>query len=384
MSTRSELTLPSPLGVQLVSPLPPPPGGIATWTRILLKELCGHPEVTVAHLDTGVRWRAVTQVSPPLRVAGGTVQAARDYLRFRSRLATVHPAVVHVCTSAGLSLLRDLLMLRAARRFGARSVIHYRMGRIPTVAGSNGVEWKRLQACTNAATTTLVLDRRSEAALREACPRADVRTMPNMVDLAAIDAALEGMPDKASADGSPFVLAYTGHVLPAKGVTDLVRACIASGRTVELELIGPVEDAYLRSLRRMSAESEKRLRLVSRGTLSHEEALRAIASASAATLPSHTEGFPNAVAEAMGCGRAVLATDVGAMPEMLLPDTGPPCGICAPVGDVGALADGIRALSDDVAERERMGRAGRARAAQEYAAPAVTGRLAALWREIGG
>jgi glycosyltransferase involved in cell wall biosynthesis len=58
-------------------------------------------------------------------------------------------------------------------------------------------------------------------------------------------------------------------------------------------------------------------------------------------LPSHTEGAPNAVLEAMAMGVPVAATDVGAVREML--DDGR-CGVVLPVSDVPRWSDLIAPL----------------------------------------
>jgi|GEM_PF-303878 len=391
----------NPLRLILVSPLPPPVGGIATWTRVLMEELGHRSDVAVRHLDTAVRWRAVTHISPLARLSGGPMQAIRDYGRLKRMLRDGPADVVHICTSAGLALAKDVLMLRAVARHGAASVIHFRMGRIPALARTGGTEWRRLKACAEAASVALTLDARSASSLAENCPGADVRTMPNMVDIRAVDAALGGMRRGSTSagcgdDAGPgrsdrgrvlgddvgFRVAYVGHLLPAKGVTDLVQAAVASQREVDMELVGPVAEDYRRTLDALAGGASERVRLYYRGTLSHDDAIRAIAGASAFALPSHTEGFPNVVAEAMACGRPVLATDVGAIPEMLEPRGAAPCGICVAAGDQAGMAAGLRALCDDPEWRRAMGRNGRARAELEYSAPVVTRRLADLWRSV--
>lgn len=370
------------LSVLLVSPLPPPPGGIATWTRILLPELERRGSVQALHLDTAVRWRGVTQLSAPVRLTGGAVQAIRDVVRFRSLLSRRAPEVVHVCTSAGPALVRDLWMLRLSRARRVPAVIHYRMGRIPRLREAENREWTLLRRCTETAARTLVLDRRSERVLQEACQNADVRTMPNMVDVEAVEAALAAMPTEAEGLGRSAetpVVAYAGHVLPSKGVTDLVAACVLAEVAVELRMAGPVEAGYRRELEAMAQGG---VRLEFRGTLSHEDTLRMIAGADVFALPSHSEGFPNVVAEAMACGRPVLGTDVGAIRDMLDVDGSTPCGICVPARDVQALATAIARLLTDACLRKRMGTAGRNRARAEYAAPVVTRRLVELWAEL--
>jgi glycosyltransferase involved in cell wall biosynthesis len=60
-------------------------------------------------------------------------------------------------------------------------------------------------------------------------------------------------------------------------------------------------------------------------------------------LASTNEGWPNVVHEALACGAPVVATDVGAVPEML-PDER--YGVIVPVNDRTALERGLaRALA---------------------------------------
>jgi glycosyltransferase involved in cell wall biosynthesis len=61
------------------------------------------------------------------------------------------------------------------------------------------------------------------------------------------------------------------------------------------------------------------------------------------TLPSHHEGTPNVLLEALCCGRRVVATRVGGIPDIVHRDE---LGALVPVGDVGALADALAAALD--------------------------------------
>ena len=81
------------------------------------------------------------------------------------------------------------------------------------------------------------------------------------------------------------------------------------------------------------------------------------------TLPSHREGMPRTIIEAMLMGKPVVATNIrGSREEVVDGQT----GLLTPVRDAGALARALMQLSADAALRQRLGAAGRARALQLY------------------
>jgi glycosyltransferase involved in cell wall biosynthesis len=65
-----------------------------------------------------------------------------------------------------------------------------------------------------------------------------------------------------------------------------------------------------------------------------------MAAANLVTLPSYMEGCPNVVLEALACGRPVVATRVGGIPEIMSDD----CGRLIPPRDADALAQALNAV----------------------------------------
>lgn len=92
------------------------------------------------------------------------------------------------------------------------------------------------------------------------------------------------------------------------------------------------------------------------GWLSREELNSYLAAADALVMPSRWEGFGLAAVEAMRQSTAVIASDRGALPEIVVPGE---TGLIFPGDDPGALADILRGLNKD--ELKRWGAAGRAR-----------------------
>ena len=67
-----------------------------------------------------------------------------------------------------------------------------------------------------------------------------------------------------------------------------------------------------------------------------------MAAADLVTLPSYMEGCPNVVLEALACGRPVVATDVGGIPEIMSDE----CGRLVPPRDSVDLAHALASVLD--------------------------------------
>jgi glycosyltransferase involved in cell wall biosynthesis len=80
-------------------------------------------------------------------------------------------------------------------------------------------------------------------------------------------------------------------------------------------------------------------------------------------LPSHFEGLPMSIIEAMLVGLPVVSTDIRGPREQVLDGV---TGFLVPPFEVGPLAEALRILAQDADLRARMGSAGMARALAEF------------------
>jgi glycosyltransferase involved in cell wall biosynthesis len=106
-----------------------------------------------------------------------------------------------------------------------------------------------------------------------------------------------------------------------------------------------------------------RLPAVFTGLLESDELIAALSAADLVVHPSLNEIFPNAVGEAMACGRPVVAADAGGTAELV---GGNGAGVLVPPGDADALAAAVRELFESPERRERLGEAARRRIAAEF------------------
>jgi glycosyltransferase involved in cell wall biosynthesis len=95
---------------------------------------------------------------------------------------------------------------------------------------------------------------------------------------------------------------------------------------------------------------------------------------------SDSEGLPNAVLEAMACGRAVVATDVGDTPSLVEDQK---TGFVVPRGDDAALVERMATLIADRELCRRMGEAGRLKAEREFGLDRLVSETLAAYRAAG-
>ena len=96
-------------------------------------------------------------------------------------------------------------------------------------------------------------------------------------------------------------------------------------------------------------------------------------------MPSMYEGFPIAALEALAARRAVVASSVGGLPELIDDGTS---GVLIPAGDTGALVQTLRKLSLDRTAIDRMGFEGWKRANTLFSGERMAQQVIALYDRL--
>ena len=105
-----------------------------------------------------------------------------------------------------------------------------------------------------------------------------------------------------------------------------------------------------------------------------------LASLEVLVLPSYAhEGIPQIVLQAQAMGRAVVATRVGGIPEVVEDGT---TGLLVPPREAEALAEKVAGLLADAGLRERLGARARERVERDYSLDAMGERLVGLYGEL--
>ncbi|MGA2798639.1 MAG: glycosyltransferase family 4 protein, partial [Thermoguttaceae bacterium] len=380
---KNDMTAQEKLHILIAAPLPPPDyGGICNWSRIIRAHIGERPEIDLQFVDTKARYRDVTNHGTLARVTSGSLQATLDICSMLRAFRAFRPGVFHLCTSGGLATPKDILSLRMARFHGIPSVIHYHMGRLPKIFEQKGMDWKLTRCAMYLADAVVVLDEQSEKCIKADFPEVRVLILPNMVEIAELD-AIRRQGEKGGNSEKTKRIVYVGQILPTKGIAELVQACgQLEEKNFVLELVGPISSEFKRQLSALASPAEAPEWLQFVGPQSHEQALQHMANADIFILPSYSEGAPNVILEAMALGCGIVSTTVGAVPRMLDIGGGEECGICVPPRDAGALAHALDKMLANPDMGKKMGAISRVRAKRLYDVPVACEQLSDLWKSL--
>jgi glycosyltransferase involved in cell wall biosynthesis len=208
--------------------------------------------------------------------------------------------------------------------------------------------------------------------LRAAGRRDRIVLLPNWIR------AVESGPSLRKETVRPVCLFIAGQEARRKGIEAVLGAAErlqALGCEVDFHLIA-VPPVLMQRIGKMDIAPRVRMD----GPMEHRDVLRLMQSCAIFLLPSHGEGFPNSLVEAMAAGMACVATDVGAVPEMAAEGG----ALVVPVGDAAALADAIARLVASPDLRERLGVQARLTVHSHYVADAALPELAQAYRALLG
>ena len=148
---------------------------------------------------------------------------------------------------------------------------------------------------------------------------------------------------KLGIDPASQVVLYIGRMDVKKGLRELVEAAAAlrpKRANLHVYLIGEGPDRPIIQSDLQANDAAGYIHALP--GCAFDEVAVWMAAADLVTLPSYMEGCPNVVLEALACGRPVVASNVGGIPEILSDE----CGRLVPPRDSGALAQALASVLD--------------------------------------
>ena len=201
--------------VLLVSPIKTV-GGISIWTRHILEYY--HNIDCDIHLDHFYADEKMINSDIYLfyRSYLGIISYVPFLFRLRRQLLDHEYDIMHLASSASISLMKDIFAIKIAKKQGVKSIIHFRFGRIPELYESQNWEQKLIHRVIKLSDKVIVIDSKSYETLSSKGYR-NVELLPNPLAPEVNKIIHESLTTSRKANKILFV----GHVLEAKGVFEL-------------------------------------------------------------------------------------------------------------------------------------------------------------------
>jgi glycosyltransferase involved in cell wall biosynthesis len=220
---------------------------------------------------------------------------------------------------------------------------------IPTVVGSIGSDLNRIPDPISRWLTRVAMDRAEfvvtksehlrQQAIRMGINPSKIQTVLNGCDSRTFHlASRRAARTQIGVDEKVDLVLFVGRLDPAKGIMELLDAFVSlAKRLPNLQLAYVGDGPGGQRLRHKAKDSGLERRVFLADACSSKEVAQWLAASNVLALPSYAEGCPNVILEALSCGRPVIGTKVGGIPELINEE----CGILVAPRDMRGLANAI-------------------------------------------
>ena len=350
-------------------------GGISRWTQHILKYI----EKVSSHDVFLEKYYPASNSNPNggASVFKRLILGLQTYipmcLGVNRKLKSEKYELLHLCSSASVSLIKDYFILKSCKRQQVNSVVHFHFGRIPAIYLSRNWEYKLIHKVISLADKVIVIDLKSYNTLLKEGYK-NIELLPNPLT----PQVEEIVNSNANITVDDRKLLFAGHTVPTKGVFELIEAC-KQIPDIKLKMIGLVREDMRTQLLQAAGEGNQSWLEIA-GEQDYETTIKEMMSAGVFVLPTYTEGFPNVILESMACGCPIVTTDVGAIPEMLDIENGFDNGICVKPKDVQGLKEAILKMLNDREYAVQCGLNAQKRVKEQYSMPIVWDKMVEIWK----
>ncbi|MFA9432412.1 glycosyltransferase family 4 protein [Egicoccus sp. AB-alg2] len=351
--------------VLLVGKGPPEVGGIPAYlTAVLDSRLAETYELSLCNLTDDASAEGGRLSAENLRRMWRDL---RRVWRAASGRDVVH---IHTALAPTVTCLRAGALAALARLRAPRVIVHIHGGLVASWMVGR-VRRAAARAALAPATSIVTVCAAGEQAVTELIGPTKVELVDNGIDVHRVPARA------ARSDVVPRVV-FAGLLSERKGLLELFEASrrlhreglvhelvVAGGNHEE----GPAEEARMRQAGADVATFT--------GQLDRAEVMELLTSSDVLCLPSWVEAMPLILLEAMAAGVAVVASEVGDIPRVVIDGE---TGRLVPPRDTDALVDALRSLLQDAEGRARLASAGREHVATSFSLDRTLSALDRLYR----
>lgn len=315
--------------ILLITQLPPPKGGIATWSQGYLEHM-GKTFHRIDVVNTAAIGGRSQDVNASKSLGTELKRALQIWNKTREKMRTRDFDVVHINVVGTVTgMVRDLVTLQLLGKHLPKVVQFH--SNLSDQVGDSRLGQFLLKKITAGADTVLVLNSPTARYLKQVTGIEPI-CVSNFIDGSYVRTDPREISPRIQS------VVFTGHIVPGKGIAEILEAAVKFPQ-IRFSLLGkqPEETQLPACPQNVELCGEK----------SPEEVQSALDCADIFLFPSYSEGFSVSLTEAMARGLPVIASDVGANRDML-EDRG---GILVPPRNASEICTAMGALQDSALRR---------------------------------
>jgi glycosyltransferase involved in cell wall biosynthesis len=281
--------------------------------------------------------------------------------------------IVHIHMASRGSYIRKSIILRLAKFFGAKTIIHLHGAEFSTFYFKECSDRKKLHIRNtfNMADKVIVLSSQWLEWMNT--------IINNKNKVSIVYNAVPKLKMPVNKNRQKQRILFLGRLGQRKGVDDLISAFFKVAKKfprAELHLGGDGDLAMYQSQVLALGISDKVFFL---GWVAGAKKIQCLADATVYCLPSYNEGFPMGVLEAMSADVAVVASTAGGIPDAI---TDHEEGLLIEAGDVDSLANALTTMLDDEGKRERYVAAAKVKFENNFSPEVIIPQLKGIYQEL--
>lgn len=285
--------------------------------------------------------------------------------------------LVHIHIASRLSFWRKYIVCLIARAFRRPYILHVHGGEFISFFSEEcpPAAQRLIRGAFNKAAAVLALSGQWKTDLLQIFPDATVEVLPNAVALPDLTSS-----DKHRLDRCTEKILFLGRLGRKKGTYDLVNAFARIAPLFPRSRLICAGDGDSEPFRRLAVDLNISDRVDFPGWVGPDRSRDYFQTSAIFALPSHAEGVPIALLEAMSWRLAVISSPVGGIPEVVQDNQN---GLLVIPRDVDGLAQALSKLLSDSTFRIQIGLAARATVEQRYSMQANIVRLGEIYTACG-
>lgn len=287
------------------------------------------------------------------------------------------PKIVHIATAHKGSFVKHGVMVVIAKIFGRKVILAPHCSVFALLPDHSPKIWKRwVKFITNQCDYLLVLSK-EWFKFPSQLPLNNLIYLPNAINTLEYLSIDREFSEKSKSTNILFL----GHISVEKGLLDLVDAISILTQdnilNFSVDLIGESIN-HLEFEEIMQQIDVKKLAnyINAREPEFGQKKIERLKSADIFVLPSHQEGMPMTILEAMASGLPVVATSVGGIPDLIINGKN---GYLVPPNDPTKLSDALKEMIQNPSLRFQIGKDNREKAKQSYDIEKYVEKLGAVY-----